>query len=569
MDELTIIFIIILSITFVSVILIFIVLQALNNNKPAIFLKNYSYIIDFKEGIVSIVDFRGLNKVKKIALKTFYKLFDEADVHKLESFFNVILESRKDENKHIGELLELESKSNFNSKDYYFTILEVRGFKKEKSILYVDHLFYKNIPSRKIKNIKKLEYFKNVFDQNETKIEQSFKMTKNPFRGATFLFHLSFYLKNINTYKKTDIQYSFFNILCKYTKNIKILTIDKNSVLTFNFKNSSRTSFMIYIQNIKRDFELYKSINGLTNQVSLNISIIEHRYFPGDYLKILKTIKQLDNDTIDKKKPYVFYDNSTKLDFYFDNNYNSEIIQMITSHSFEYSFSPIVNIKEERFIGYYCHINPISEIFSSIDEIKKYAYKINYLKQLFMENMKYVVTKSYSEVSNTKSSFFVEISFNELEYCNSHLGYLNNVKEVNLVLIFDEYDILTNYTSNFINNKFEKLVAKGYVLALNISQQSNVFSDELYKLFSYFFYNSKQVKRKMQDNSQIEFIGRKTIEKVLKYKKPIIIKNVDTKTDLELRVQSGLSIFEGDVIGKRNQMFIPFDNKILKKIKKS
>ena len=70
------------------------------------------------------------------------------------------------------------------------------------------------------------------------------------------------------------------------------------------------------------------------------------------------------------------------------------------------------------------------------------------------------------------------------------------------------------------------------------------------------------------DISHSNLTMKRSIEKVLKYHKKVIVSSVETWNDVELRVQENLKLLAGSIISPYSEMILPINKKVMEKIKK-
>ena len=115
---------------------------------------------------------------------------------------------------------------------------------------------------------------------------------------------------------------------------------------------------------------------------------------------------------------------------------------------------------------------------------------------------------------------------------------------------------------------FRKLHSKGYKLSLNVTLKTLELPDEMYTLFDYFQFDVTFFDQNFDDISHSSLTMKRSIEKVLKYHKKVIVSSVETWNDVELRVQENLKLLAGSVISPYSEMILPINKKVIEKIKK-
>lgn len=533
--------------------------------------KNHKYhenIIgyDYKSQYVYYFDKRKLGGVKKIRVESFIKSFDEHSQNIVEDFLSQAVENIKD----INKVVCVDIKNVGSKKLHCFCLLEIYAVNRKKNMIHMREMLFKNLPLVNTDDNKHINSVNYSFKSTNKEIESYF-LNNKPFRGVSYIFQFKIdYLIN-DTNIDIFVFYSFKDIIAKYCKKRVLVDFSNNSFILHDFKVVKHIEALRLLNNIFNDFDLFIELNNLRNKVTYKAGVVEHKYFPKDFSKVIKTLRQTLNEAITKQKKYLFYDTNISNSFYFDQSYKNEIESIIKLHSLKFSFQPVLDINDLSVFGYLSYVRATSKVFSDINEVKQYAYNLGLSKRLFSEILKYLCSKFNNEKSLDTSNLllFYELKFFELDCCNSLLGYIQNAKNVQLVLVFNEDDILRNLDSKTIIDEFRKISNKSYILGLNITERTLELPDELYNLFSYFIFDSVYFEKTFQDISHSSISLIKAIEKVLKFKKTIILKSVNTLSELEVRVKEGLNYISGDSIGEISDMILPVNKRILNKIKKN
>ena len=179
-------------------------------------------------------------------------------------------------------------------------------------------------------------------------------------------------------------------------------------------------------------------------------------------------------------------------------------------------------------------------------------------------------SKFYNEKNVDTSNVYLLYSVKpfELECCNSLLGYIQNVRYIQLVLVFDEVEVAKTLSDKSIIEEYKKLANKGYLLGLDIKDKNLILPDEVYALFKIYIYDTNYYNKNFADVSNSSLALVKAIEKLLKYKRVMILYNIKTTSELELRLKEGMKHLSGDIIGEENEMVLPISKKSINRVKK-
>ncbi|MEG2640605.1 MAG: hypothetical protein RR909_04155 [Bacilli bacterium] len=548
----------------ISVSILFIILYAFSRKRrDRHYLNSYFYTIDYANKTVRYFNKKKLLGVNTISLDEFYLLFSLKSGKDIKNFVDSTFENTGSESKTV----ECDSLRKIGEKHFYFSILEISSVNYKRQILHLNQYFFNKLPLR-YEELPKFKLLSDIiYNTKDEDIENLFKKTK-PYVGASFIFEITLMSNNKTESLKSLVLYQFKNILAKYSKGRYIISFSSNQFVLHDFKIRKYIPILKLLKNIKHDFDLFLDLNSLSLDVRVNVGVVEHKYFPQNYNKVLKALKSIGAEATNVNKQYIIYDESKSNDFFFDKSYIQEIESLISAGKLIYNFRPILDTKSSTTSGYFISIEPKSPLFTSMSEVKQYAYNLGIGKKLFTETSKYLISKFYNENSDSESILFYKLASFELSLANQYLGYIPNIKNVATVLVFNEEEISKNLNMENVNADIKKLISKGYGVGLEITSPSIEFQDNTYLLFSYFVYNIKLASEHAADISHSSYVLRKSIEKVLRFNKTVILEGVDTPADVELLLQSNLRFLSGLAIGSPSPMLVPVARKTINRIEK-
>lgn len=516
---------------------------------------------------VSIFSKKKIAGVTTLSLEAYLRYFTNESKEKIDELLEKVKLNVSDD---YSKIIEVNAKHIKRNKRYYFSVFYVNSINFKEGIVHATQYFYDVIPVIDGSDLKKENKIRSMFNVPENIIKNRF-INSGP-KGAAILFHY-----DISTsYKSEDISvlifYSLINILSKYVNQNRILIKDKsNDLILYDFKVAQRHKVYKLVNEIRKQFTKVVEMNGAHNRIKFTIAIAEHKFYPRDYHKVMKALYQASIEAITKNRDFYFYENQIREEYYFDQSYRNEVQSIIEDHSMKYYFMPIISVSNYETIGYLSKIVPISSIFNDINEVKDYAYKLSLSKELFSENSKHLISKFVNEAGSSKDDkyLFYSLKHHEINYANLLLGYVLSSKRANLVLVFNETDLLKNMDKNVdFAEPFRKLISKGYKLCLDVTLKTLELPDEIYSLFDYFKFDVEFFDKNFDDISHSSLTMKRSIEKILKYRKKVIVSSVNTWNDIELRVQENLKYLSGDVISPYSEMILPINKKVLDKVKK-
>ena len=529
--------------------------------------KEYVLEYDYKKQRITYFNKKDMNGVKMIDFDSYLRLFDEKCVVLVKEFLDDVINCKKDFNK----TLICDCKRSFQENYYTFCVIEIFQVNREKNLIHMQHYFFSNLPLIHISDTKKINKIKYSFNSSDEDINGYFLNAKNSYKGASIAFEFSteylLYDYNYQNY----IFYYFKNILATYIKKRVLVALSNNSFVLHDFSISTNIGARRLASKILKDLKTFLELNLLDSKAIVYCAVVEHKYIRKDeYNKVVKILKETLNDAKNKESELVFYDPQAKSEFFFDQSYKAAIESIIKNHSLKFKFQPVINKDSLKEIAYFGKVYPISNLFSDIGEVKQYAYRLGLIKKLFSEILKYMCSKFYNEKNVDTSNVYLLYSVKpfELECCNSLLGYIQNVRYIQLVLVFDEVEVAKTLSDKSIIEEYKKLANKGYLLGLDIKDKNLILPDEVYALFKIYIYDTNYYNKNFADVSNSSLALVKAIEKLLKYKRVMILYNIKTTSELELRLKEGMKHLSGDIIGEENEMVLPISKKSINRVKK-
>ena len=526
-----------------------------------------SVTLDLKNNKASIFSKKRILGVSYYSIDEYLKFFQGSSKELVQNLIGKIKTNVVD---NIPKTLEVNCLHNSTNKKVYFSVIYINSINVESEIVHLTQYFYDSIPCLVGIDLKRENKIRATYNVPLNVVKT--RLVTSGTKGASIMFHNKISVSFKNQDISTFVYYALINILSKHLDHNRILYKNKNGDLIFtDFKVSKKHKIFKLVNTIKKEFDRFIEMNGIYNRIKLSMGIAEHKYYPKDYQKIMKSLNQATVEAVNKNRDFVFYENQVREEFYFDQSYRTEVQSIVLNHSVKYNFQPIVQVSNCDIVGFFSKITPISTIFNKINEVKDYAYKLNYNKELFSELSNHLLSKFVNEAGSLKDNtyLFYSLKFHELQYANSLLGYVLASKKANLVLVFNETDVLKSLDRNQdYLAPFRKLISKGYRLSLDVTLKTLELPDEFYSLFDYFQFDVKFFDENFDDVAHSSLTIKRSIEKVLKYRKKVIVSSVNSWNDVELRIQENLKYLAGDVISPFNEMIVPINKKVFDKIKK-
>ena len=132
--------------------------------------------------------------------------------------------------------------------------------------------------------------------------------------------------------------------------------------------------------------------------------------------------------------------------------------------------------------------------------------------------------------------------------------------------MFDEQEVDDlSYKEDELKLKFQKLKDEGYEIALFIKDKNLILDPSIYYGFDYFVAGASMV-AEIRKNNRVRVSIHNLIEQLLKYKKPIIVTDLEGWQAIELIIKSGINLISSETILASNDMIIDIDKRKMTKL---
>lgn len=233
----------------------------------------------------------------------------------------------------------------------------------------------------------------------------------------------------------------------------------------------------------------------------------------------------------------------------------SVIKDVIHSNSIGFFFRPIYDIKKNDFYGFLSKSTPDGEKtgFSSIEDLKRYAANANELSSLTSYIGKTTTARFAGNRGreDTRQKLFVPITVDELKIVLYCYKKIKAAKDIDIFFLLSERNILENLKDCPTSSLLDAITAikgSGYGISYLIGGSKIAMDAALLAQGDAFIVDfTKSTDAKNMDaiiRSQLHAL----VEKLLKYKKPIVAANLKNWNAIELVVGSGIDYVSCDTI---------------------
>ena len=153
------------------------------------------------------------------------------------------------------------------------------------------------------------------------------------------------------------------------------------------------------------------------------------------------------------------------------------------------------------------------------------------------------------------------VSLQDIDHMGEILKQVPQVKDVHLVLVFNEQEINENATHlELLNDSLTSLRKDGFELAMLMKDKNLLLDPSVYYNFDYFVAGSMMI-GEIKKNNRIRLSIHSLIESLLKYHRPIIATDLESWQAVELIIKSGVNIVSSEIVSPSNDMLLPLEKK--------
>ena len=241
-------------------------------------------------------------------------------------------------------------------------------------------------------------------------------------------------------------------------------------------------------------------------------------------------------------------------------NYRSEVERIIYEKKILYTYRPIYSIGRRRVYGFIGRAEPTADCaFYNMEELKNYALRAKDEKNLFAAIAKNLVGTYIAERELKSQKLFYPALMNELESIPAFFKRLRNAKEANLVFTLKESDVNNAVGSmglEEVKSLFNEIHENDYDIAFVLSGKALLIDQELLAMGDSFIVDFSSHGSERNMDATIRSQLHALVERLIKFKKPIIASDLKNWDSIELVVSSGIDYISCNI-------FAPFSREIV------
>ncbi len=515
--------------------------------------------IDAKNNKVRYFNKSDIEHQVVCSIDEFLNNFPTEEKVRFEKWIDELLSTKKN----VSDYLEVDVIFEREKKSYY-SFIQLQKIDKRKKIIHLESYVMKYLDVKNKTDKKKLS---NI---TVTNIEQmlTIEKMKNKNKGS-FLF-VAFRNTKIQDEDDDKVSSLFFvcakNIIAPYlTSNCTIADYSQSSFTIYYPGISSRKNLLRLMHSISKTISKYLKINSYNEDYNYSITGTLINEDNCTYKQLVRNTKSISVTAMDHNDHIMIYDDNSVSSVEITSSYENEFNTLISKKDFKILYQPVINIKTGAILAYNSTIKCNNTIFSNIQELKEYAYKVGKIKDLFTMFNKKILSRYLNEnISNVKLIYNVSVL--EREHVAKSFSHIAGIDSEDIILTFSELEISEWLSEEEeIISSINNLKEHGYKVALKIDKKELLLTNELMKVFDYFILDSELIKDCRKSGRSILIIHT-LIDTLKSYDKNIIAYGLDTNNSMYLICKMGIKYVSSNLISQADEMILPIEKKKLSKV---
>ncbi len=530
-------------------------------------IKSNKIIISLEDETVDIYNlFKGDGK-KTITYDKFLRMIHERERKDFENWLEEVLKiDFKYDNHIVCKLFTFLLDE--NKKVYKKNLFCVYQIDKKNGKVFLNSEFLFNVPC--VYNKNKQRYSRPLQDYNDI-----CKLYDNGF----FLRGCSISIK----FEKKDNNYIIFN--SEETRFIILDALFKyldSSTIYFYYKNSEEFEINLLDKKAITKYSLKKMIDKINESISKTFEINGyHDLF--DYYIVGGLISELNHDA---NKMYEELDNLFKNSLSSSSNinifeidkedsensiYKNEFSNITRNRNISAVFTPVIRLnpqynQQPSNYGYIAKFNvDDSKKFNSFEKLVEAGEIYGKLGSVYGTAIKNALEVYVAQRESYFSKFIFEIKKDYVKDIINTISKIQNVSQSHVVFLIDMNELLDEKNDSKKIDLFKNLHVKGFEIAALIKQSDILIDPTICKEVDSFFIQSNLklgVKADSRDFMKIHSL----LDRLVGFKKPLIIYESNGFTEIELFYKAGIYHFSSTILSKASATILPLDKKVVRKL---
>ena len=351
-----------------------------------------------------------------------------------------------------------------------------------------------------------------------------------------------------------------------------LLQVSGNEIALTDLKLTGQPKAVFLVETLLKSVKRHLAINSLTSSIEVRVGICEHLPdFHNDIEPIIAEAKKAAHLAYDVNAQYAWYQKGKKNSFALtESSYRSEVERIINDKRLSFMFRPMFSVLDMKVVGYLSQTQPIDAYFPSIDELKNYAARADEAKNLFATIAKNVIPTYVAERESAETMLYYPIRVDEMDYVLPTFSNITTKFRNNRISFMIAEDDIRSHLSNLGVEGFSKAISliktKGYQVTLLVNGSELMLPDAIYPTFDNYIVSFAFAGVRAGIDTKIRAELHALVERLIKYRKPIMASDVDGWNAIELLVRSGLNYISAEVFAPYDAMITPVNPKSIKKL---
>ena len=392
-------------------------------------------------------------------------------------------------------------------------------------------------------------------------------------RGCAILIKIVKKNEIFSSFNKGSVKYRLLDYLYKY--------LDA-STLNFYFRNQDELEINILDRKAVTRYSLKKMVLNIERILNKSFELTSfNSYF--DFYVIGGLVSELPHDSSKMHNQLLeLYKSSLFSSHYviFESNKNSdneshiiknEFINITRKESIDSGFNIIIklhsltNNKCTNTYGYIANFTCTSKMFDN--DFNKLLNAIDIygdVRNIYIIALRKAVPRYLSIRKDFFSKLVVPIKKNYVSQILGSLNRIEGISKCHVVFLVDINDFNDNSVENSLD-LIKSIHKKGFEISVLIKQFDLVINPDIYReLDSFYIYSNLKPNVKADSRDFIKIHA--CLERLVEFKKPLIMYESKSFTEIDLFYKAGISYFSSSILLKENDNSTEFDKKTLKKL---
>lgn len=522
------------------------------------------FILDFNNNEVVFFNRNTIGKKKKGTLDLF---FEQIHPDEIERVRNWVLDLLDPNERGVAPYIEADVIVKSEAKSF-FSLFQLIHVNKETRKIYLESYLLRLLKPR-------LRLPRRGRHQlvSEIRAQQLFDRYRSRNRGTTSVIRL-FKVGKVGDkdekHERLIMSFLLDKLMMYLGTNRYAMQLSNHEVAIFDYKYNSKQESERLAHSILIELDRFLAVSGLVNKYSFSIGMIENKEINASYEITLTSARESAILAQEGGARFKIYDKTPELDKdrVLKQLKSESLTNLIKNRNIKITFRPIVNAKRAKTIGYLTDIQPTNSLFNNFREMKDYAAKSNQIRELFALIAKESLAKFYNQRDDENLLLFLPVGLADQPAILRTLPNIPYAKDVKTILVLDESDpAFLRFTSDDIYNIVSELNDANIDISLVISDEDLTLEKRVYEQIDWFIVDERLTKNIHADD-RMRLRLASTLEKLIKYKKHIIISDLNSWTAIEFILKTGMIYVSSEEISQSSEMVLPVDKKKLERTRK-